>query len=67
MVNAVEAAVLEPGDRDMRGEFALLGRQAQHLADPLMIGLEALQILPLGGNPDIKGVRLVAAKGIRRP
>ena len=28
-----------------------------------MIGLEALQILPLGGNPDIKGVRLVAAKG----
>src|SRR5262245_52313645 len=62
VVKAVEAGVLEAGDRHMRGEFPLLGGQAQHLADPFVGRLKPLQVLALGGNADIKGVRLVAAE-----
>jgi len=43
MSHVERAGVAQPGERDMRGEFARVGRYAQALADAFDLGLQGVE------------------------
>ena len=62
-MDVIERRIAQSRQRDMRGEFALLGRHAEHLADALMGVLQAPELRTLR-DARIERMRLVAAEGV---